>query len=138
MADYLLDTSAILTLIEDENGADRVETILREETVWLPWLVLMECYYITQQERGKAEANQRYALLKELSAVILWEMNEATVLTAARLKAEHRISFADAVIASFAIQHQAILLHKDPEYLSLTKQVQQEQLPYKGKTAKET
>lgn len=34
MADpYLLDTSAVLTLIEDEAGADRVEELLRHHTV---------------------------------------------------------------------------------------------------------
>jgi len=48
---YVLDTSAILTLIEDESGADRVQTILREGQVWLLWVVLLEATYITRQSR---------------------------------------------------------------------------------------
>ena len=39
---YLLDTSAVLTFLEDEDGAERVETLLREEEIILPYLVLLE------------------------------------------------------------------------------------------------
>ena len=46
---YLLDTSAILTLLEDEEGAARVEELLRQESILLPFLVLLETYYITLQ-----------------------------------------------------------------------------------------
>jgi predicted nucleic acid-binding protein len=129
---YLLDTSALLTLIEDEAGADRVEHVLTKEEALLPWLVLLEAYYVTQQERSQAEADHRYALIKQLPATSLWEMNEPTLLTAGRLKATHRLSLADAVIAAFAIQHKAILLHKDPEFEALTGYVELEALPYKG------
>ncbi len=128
---YLLDTSALLTLIEDEAGAERVERILNQEEVLLPWLVLLEAHYITRQERGQAEADRRYALIKQLPATILWEMEEPTLLTAARLKAVHHLSLADAIIAAFAIQKNAILLHKDPEFEALTDQMSLEALPYK-------
>jgi predicted nucleic acid-binding protein len=129
---YVLDTSAMLTLIEDEAGADRVEQVLSQEKVWLPWLVLLETHYITQQEQGEAEANRRYALIKQLAATILWEIDEPTLLTAARLKANFRLSLADALIAAFAMRQQATLLHKDPEFEALADQVTQEALPYKG------
>jgi predicted nucleic acid-binding protein len=128
---FLLDTSALLTLIEDEAGADRVEQVLTQYEIRLPWLILLEATYITYQERGQAEAERRYALLKQLPAIILWDMAEPTLLTAARLKADHRLSLADAIIAAFAIQQQAILLHKDPEFEALSGQVLLEALPYK-------
>lgn len=128
---FVLDTSAILTLIEDEAGADRVAAVLREEIILIPWLVLMEVYYISQQEQNQAEADRRYALLKQLKARILWEAAEPVVLTAARLKAVHRISLADAIIAAFAIQENGILLHKDPEFELVGDQVTLEALPYK-------
>ncbi len=130
---FLLDTSALLTLIEDEAGADRVEQVLtKSEEVWLPWLALLEATYITRQEQGEAEAEHRYALLKQLPATILWEIDEATLLTASRLKADHRLSLADAIIAAFAIQRKAVLLHKDPEFEALVGQVVLEALPYKS------
>jgi len=130
---YLLDTSALLTFIEDEEGSDRVEEILRGTSILLPWPVLMETYYITLQKKGRAEADRRYALIRQLKADILWEMDEPVLLTAARLKAEHHISLADAVIAAFALQHHAVLIHKDPEFEALTGFLPMEALPYKAK-----
>ena len=128
---YLLDTSAILTLLEDEKGAERVEALLREGQVLLPFLVLLETYYITLQERSEAVADRRYALLKQLPATFLWSVDEPTLLTAARFKARHRLSLADALIAAFAVQQGAILVHKDPEFEALAELVRQEALPYK-------
>ena len=127
----LLDTSAILTLLEDEEGAERVEALLREGQVLLPFLVLLETYYITLQERSEAVADRRYALLKQLPATFLWSVDEPTLLTAARFKARHRLSLADALIAAFAVQQGAILVHKDPEFEALAELVRQEALPYK-------
>ncbi len=129
---YVIDSSALLTLIEDEEGADRVQEVLRERDVILPWLVLMEVYYISQQENGKPEADRRYALMRHLPAEIVWEMDEPALLTAARFKAEHRLSFADAVIAALAKRRGAVLLHKDPEYDALAEHIEMEALPYKA------
>ena len=128
---YLLDTSAILTFLEDEDGAERVEAILRQEQIVLPYCVLLEAYYVTLQEQTEDVADRRYALLKQLPATILWEMDEPTLLTAARFKAQHRLSLADAIIAAFALRQDAILVHKDPELEALTGTVEQEILPYK-------
>jgi predicted nucleic acid-binding protein len=129
---YLLDTSAILSFIEDEAGADRVEEVLKKSTTLLPWPVLLEIYYITLQEEGQAEADRRIALLKQLKVMVLWNMDEATLLTAARLKAEYRVSLSDAIIAAFAIRNGAVLIHKDPEFDALTGLLPMEALPYKN------
>lgn len=128
---YLLDTSAVLTFLEDEDGADRVETILRQEQIVLPYCVLLETYYITLQEQTEDVADKRYALLKQLPATILWNMDEPTLLTAGRFKAQHRLSLADAIIAAFALRQGAILVHKDPELEALANSMEQEILPYK-------
>jgi predicted nucleic acid-binding protein len=130
---YLLDTSALLTFVEDEDGSDRVEELLRGADILLPWPVLMETYYITLQKKGRAEADRRYALVRQLKADILWEMDEPILLTAARLQAEHRVSLADAVIAAFALRHHAVLIHKDPEFEVLAGFLPMEALPCKAK-----
>ncbi|HRO25079.1 MAG TPA: PIN domain-containing protein, partial [Promineifilum sp.] len=91
---YLLDTSAIMTFLEDEEGAARVEDILRREEVLLPFLALLETYYITLQEQPMDVADKRYALLKQLPATILWDVDEPTLLTAGQLKAAYRLSLA--------------------------------------------
>ena len=130
---YLLDTSALLTFIEDEPGSDRMEEVLKDAAILLPWPVLMETYYITLQEKDRAEADRRYALIRQLRAEILWAMDEPILLTAARLKAEHHVSLADAVVAAFAIRNNAVLIHKDPEFDALAGLLAMEALPYKAK-----
>lgn len=127
---YLLDTSAVLTFLEDEAGAERVEALLRHEQVLLPYLALLETYYITLQEKSEDVADKRYALLKQLPVTILWDVDEPTLLTAGRFKAYHRLSLADAIIAAFAARQEALLVHKDPELEALKELVQQEILPY--------
>ena len=128
---YVLDTSAVFTFLEDEDGAERVESLLRQEEIILPYLVLLETYYITLQEQPEDVADKRYALLKQLPATILWEVDEPTLLIAGRFKAYHRLSLADAIIAAFAQRQGAILVHKDPELEALAEFVEQEVLPYK-------
>ncbi len=128
---YLLDTSALLTLIEDEPGVDRVEQLLRNETVLVPWLALLEATYVSRRERGAEEAQRRYALIRALPAMFLWEVTETIILQASEFKAEYRLSLADAIIASYAASQGAALVHKDPEFEALTDSVRLESLPYK-------
>jgi predicted nucleic acid-binding protein len=128
---YLLDTSAIMAFLEGEPGAERVEDLIRSGQCYLPWTVLLETTYVTRHENGEAEADFRYAMLKTIPASIVWAMDEPTLLTAARIKADHRLSLADALIAAYASQLGFILVHKDPEFESLSGQIVMEYLPYK-------
>jgi len=63
-----------------------------------------------------------------------WCADEATVLTAGRMKARNAVSLADALIAAFAKQRGAVLVHKDSEYESLAGEVELEPLPYKERS----
>ena len=128
---FVVDTSAVMTLLEDEPGADRVEQVLRTKAVFLPWTVLMEVAYISQQEHSRRVAEYRLAALKTMGATILWEMDEATLAIAADWKARYRVSFADAIIAAYASRQAAVLLHKDPEFDALAEETAMESLPYK-------
>ena len=128
---FVLDTSAIFTLIEDEEGASRVEQVIKKGEVLLSWVALMEMIYISHQEKGEEVALRRYAMIKQINATILWNADEPILLTAAKLKAGRRLSFADSIIAATAIQHNATLLHKDPEYEPLQDVLETEILPYK-------
>lgn len=128
---FVLDTSAILTLIEDEAGAERVDSLLRNQEIILPWIVLLEITDISRQELGEAEAERRLAYLKLLPVTFLWEADEPILLIAARLKATYHLSLADAIIAAFTIRLDATLIHKNPEYEILTGQIKLEALPYK-------
>lgn len=129
---YLLDTSALLALLEEEPGAERVEQILRgSEPVLLPFVVGLEVYYVSRQERSESEADRRLGLIRQLPAGWLDQVSDAVLVTAGGFKAAYRLSLADALIAAFAATASAILVHKDPEYEALAGSVQQERLPYK-------
>ena len=133
MADdpFVLDTSALMTFIEKEEGAERVREILLKNSIILHWLSILEIVYIAQRELGEDEALTRYALLTKLNAKIIWNADESLLLNAARIKSTHSLSLADSVIAAVANQQNAILLHKDPEYEALRDVVKMEILPYK-------
>ena len=129
---FLLDSSALLTLIEEEPGADRVERVLRGNPTLIPWVAALEVYYVTHQERGLDEAEKRLAILEQLPGEILWQADASVLRKAAGFKSVHRISLADAMIAGYAAVNNAVLLHKDPEYESLEGRVVMESLPLKG------
>jgi predicted nucleic acid-binding protein len=129
---FVLDTSALMAFIEQEEGAERVRGILLGKSiVIIPWLSILETVYISQRELGEEEALTRYALLKKLNAKIIWDADEALLLNAARIKSKHSLSLADSVVAAITAQHKAILLHKDPEYEPLQDILDMEILPYK-------
>ena len=73
-------------------------------------------------------AAERYLL--DTSAVFALTDREALLL-AGRIKAFHRLSFADAIIAAVARLHEAILVHKDPELVVLADEISLLNLPYK-------
>jgi len=128
---YVLDTSACLAFLQDEQGADEVEEILSNKQCLLPFVVLLEVYYVTFREKGEEAADKRYAMLKSLSAEFLWDIDEPILMTAGRFKGQYRLSLADAIIAAFAKREGAVLVHKDPEFDLLKHEVPQLALPRK-------
>ncbi len=54
---YLLDTSALLACIESEEGDERVKFILKNENVSIPWIALVELFYVTSREKGEKPPN---------------------------------------------------------------------------------
>ena len=137
MADrYLLDTSAVFALTDDEPGADEVQRLLDEArpggpSVLLCTLTLMEVYYVSLQEEGEDHAARLVGRIK--SWPIRWAApDEKDLLRGGRFKAFQRVSFADAVIAAVACNRGATLVHKDPELEALAEEVALLPLPYKG------
>lgn len=118
-------------MIEEEPGAERVEELLRNERVLLPFVTGLEVYYVTLQERSQDEADRRLMLIRQLPALWLDRVTGGVLVAAGRFKAQHRLSLADALIAGFAADAGAVLVHKDPEYEALAASVPQERLPYK-------
>lgn len=131
----VLDTSALLAYIEDEQGAEYVDEVLAgaeqdEVLVYISFVTLTEVFYITMQEKDEATAQTRVELIKSLPCIIE-ESSESLNLAAAKLKAKNRISLADAYIAAVCQERQGVLVHKDPEFEQLSRAIKQHKLPYK-------
>ncbi len=133
MKRYLLDTSALLTLRDDEEGAGKVEEILRmaqnqKAGCFACFLTLMEVFYRVWKDEGEQEGRLAYQQCQTLP--IKWIHENAQLLEkAAELKAKHSLSLADAWIGASAILNDCILVHKDPEFEVLN--CDQLYLPYK-------
>lgn len=132
---YILDTSAILTFVEDEDGSDVVNELLvkaekGEIRICLAFVSITEVFYITLQERDEAEAQRRIELIQSL-AIQIEESNEDINLRAGHFKAHNHLSLADAYIAAVCVLNNGMLVHKDPEFEKLAPMIREYRLPYK-------
>ena len=116
MSRFCLDTSALLTLRDNEPGADRVAQLLEAPVRCVAcFITRMEVLYRVWKDEGERAGRLAYEQLRALP--IDWlEATEPLLLSTAELKASHRLSLADAWIAAAALQCGATLLHKDPEF----------------------
>ena len=134
MKNFLLDTSALLTLRDNEPGADRVAEVLQlarqgKTTCYGCFISLMEVLYRVWRDENK-QAGQ-LAHQQCLALPIQWlHSSDSLLLKAAEFKALHSLSLADAWIAACAAEQGATLLHKDPGFKALL--VEQEFLPLKA------
>jgi len=134
---YVLDSTAFLTMFEDEAGADTVQDLLEQANtseilVFVSFVTFTEIFYITLREKGEEEAQKRTKLMDALATTRI-ESSKELSLIAGRLKAAYRLSFADAWIAATAIFYDATLVHKDPEFEQLQDKLKVLKLPYKEK-----
>lgn len=143
MPGYVLDTSALLTLFKAEPGAEVVMAILsgggragqvvhevtRPPDVHIPFMALMEFEYHALRAYG-VPGTERAKRALNAWPVQVAESDPAWRHEAARLKAEGRLSLADAWIAALALLRNAELVHKDPEY-ERVEGLRELRLPYK-------
>lgn len=124
MPGYVLDTSAILTVLNGEPGQEVVQQILRqagtEETpgatvIWLPFMALMETEYWSLRRLSPEEVDSMIAIVLGWPAQVV-ESNPDWRRQAATMKASGRLSIADAWIASLALSLGASLVHRDREF----------------------
>ncbi len=137
MIQYVLDTSALLTYIENEEGATEVEALLQkaldaEIVLYISMVSCIEVFYITWQEQGKEAAVERLKLIDDLT-VIQEPVDSQLTKIIGEIKATKAMSFADCCIAGLAKFKQATLVHKDPEYEQIENEIKQLKLPYKQK-----
>jgi ribonuclease VapC len=120
---YVLDSFAVLALLANEPGSERVRKLLAHAeadppSVLMTWVNVGEVACIIEGRWGKGRV---YQVLGALEATAL-EMREAgrdLALTAAGIKARHPLAYADAFVAALATQEDAVLVTGDPEFRQL-------------------
>jgi predicted nucleic acid-binding protein len=122
-ARYVLDTSALLALRDNEPGAERVHRVIdaarrHRAMVYVSFMTRMELLYRIAASEGEDAAAEAIRLLDALP--LQWVSCEPAILAeSARIKQRGGLSVADAWIAASAIVRRAVLVHKDPEFTAL-------------------
>ena len=120
---YVLDSFALLAYLEDEEGKERVQSVLegaaaQRHKAYLSLINLGEVLYITERERGLVEARRALGAVDQLPLEIAG-VSRSTVLAAAHMKARFLIAYADAFAVVTAQDHGAVVMTGDPEFRPL-------------------
>jgi predicted nucleic acid-binding protein len=112
----VLDSWAVLRYLENAGpAADAVAALLDEQRPLMSWINLGEVLYVVRRAHGEHAAIDTIRDLREVLDVRL--PDEHTVMTAARIKADYPMAFADAFGAALAIAERTTLWTGDPELL---------------------
>jgi predicted nucleic acid-binding protein len=125
---YVLDSFAVLAHFEDETGTGDVIDVLNEALagkcrVLLSAINLGEILYIIERERGIRSAHEALGGIDQLPIEILPTSREA-VLEAAHVKANHRVSYADAFAIAAAVKYKGSVLTGDPAFKEVEKLIE--------------
>lgn len=104
MNGYLLDACALIALLNDEPGAERVELILTGDApVAVSAINALEVAYdAVRRSKNRDAATMILRLVEDANIEILWSLAQDEWLAAARWKARGRLSLADAIALAVA------------------------------------
>jgi uncharacterized protein len=99
---YVLDACALIAFLNDEVGAQLVESLLCEATAQNVDLVmnkvnLLEIYYGVYRDDDIHEARNVLEKIENLPVTIIDTLTDGVFYEAGKLKAKNRISLADAI-----------------------------------------
>ena len=122
-ASVVLDAWAVMAYLHGEPAGAVVRDVLEDARAAgssLPLSVVNwgEVVYLTVRARGREEAVRVVAALDALP-IAVEDADRALTSRAAILKAEHRLSYADAFAAALALALDTPLLTGDPEFRAL-------------------
>jgi len=133
---FTLDTFALLTYLQDEPAASRIEKLLKDARqgkcrLYLSIIDLGEILYITERSGGIEKSQDVLALLRQLPIEVI-PADEQTVFTAAHIKANYSVSYADAFAVATAQNTGGTVITGDPEFDAVKEIVQVEWLQKTG------
>ena len=124
---YVLDACALLALINNEEGADSVEAILREALdgkveVYMNKINVYEIYYGIYRVEGKDKADETYQLIQRQPINIIDTFEDDVFKEAAKLKSKYKMSLADSIALGKTVFRNAFLLSSDHHEFDLVEQ----------------
>ena len=134
-----LDSSAVLALLYAEPGMDVVRRLLEQAerqtiALYLSAVSLAEIVSSIAKTHDEEIARQDLRVVLEMPLQVQLPTIEHCA-EGGWLRARHRLSTADAIIAAQAMAASAELVHKDPEFEAVPR-LKHRRLPYKIKSAR--
>ena len=123
MAKFVLDSYALLAFFRDETGADDVEKLLNEAAedkheLYITVVNAGEVYYMSSRKDSVAKATQVWEAMKKFPLHFITADIDLT-LAAVKIKANYKLSYADAFAVALTIQKKATLITGDDEFQNL-------------------
>ena len=118
MSHYVLDACALIALLQDEAGADKVAAVINaanegKAAVTMHKMNLLEVYYGAYRSRDKEQADLMLEYLNKQPIDINSEITDVIFTEAGRLKASYKISLADSIALAQAVVCNGELLTSD-------------------------
>lgn len=123
----VLDTYSFFAFLEKEDGSDIVRIIFQKalknkQNLLLSTINWGEIYYISFRKYGKHKA-EKIMMIIDSFPVELIATDMSIIKEAAKIKATHPLSYADAFAAAVSKIYHATLLTGDLEFKSLEKEI---------------
>ena len=118
MKKFVFDACELIALLADEEGADKVEYILRKaETddclIYMNKINILEIYYWVYREESKEKAEKVLEKILSLPIIVIETFEDNVFKEAGRLKATYRMSLADSIALAEAKIRKAEILTSD-------------------------
>ena len=99
---FVLDTCALIAFFNDEDGADKVQQLLRQgdrppNNLFMHEINLLEIYYGVYRDESEELAEQTYVKVLNLPIKVVTGLRKNVFKEAGRLKAVYKISLADSI-----------------------------------------
>ena len=117
----LLDSFAIIAYLNKEKGFERVRDAMSEaqksgNPILMNEINIGEVYYILFRKRGPEKADYFLQTILQSLPIIVVSNGFDDVIKAAKIKAEHPLSFADCFAAATAKKNNSVIMTGDPEF----------------------
>ena len=114
----MLDACSLIAFLNSEEGADKVEDLLRrakreELNLYMNRLNVLEIYYGVYREDGEEVAEETLSKIQRLPIIIVNELSDSVFKEAGKLKATYKVSLADSIVAAEAKIRDANLVTAD-------------------------